>query len=222
MGWIGIFGVCAATVTLYASYETLGVGMATVLHFLYPTFAAVLSLLFCKQKISLQRMVALVLSVVGLLFFLQGTQSGSLVGIVLAVMSAVAYAVYLVGMEGCRIAFLPTCTVTFYFAIFSTCTIGIYGTITEQLQLLLPLPLLAMCLVISFGTSFGAVVLLQIGVRNLNASTAALLCLFEPVSSLVFGMLFLHEAISRQQWVGSGIILLALLVGMRKTQQKTS
>lgn len=214
--WIGVLGVALTTITLYGSYAYLGVGTATVLHFLYPAVTALICWLVFRDKIGRNRKIGLALSCAGLVFFLQGDVSAF--GIFLAVASAVAYAVYLVGMEKARIAFLPVCVVTFYLA--ATCAIflGIYGGLSGQLQLAMPLPQLAMCFVISFCTSFGGTLLLQLGVRYLSAGTTALLCLIEPVSSVLFGMVILHEHVSTTQWIGSAIIVGALVVGTGKAK----
>lgn len=214
MFWIGVFGACAATLTLYSSYPFMGVGTATVIHFLYPAFAALLAWAWCKTRVTKQRWIALGLSCAGLAFFMQGDVS--VIGITLAVVSAVTYAFYMVGMEKLRIALLPTCVVAFYFAVLSTGAMFAYGAVTNQLTLAMPLPMLLLCVVIAACTSFGGVVLLQIGIRNLDAGTAALLCLFEPISSMIFGMIFLHESMSITQWLGSAVIFGALLVGMKK------
>ncbi len=207
---ISIFGVSLATLTLYSSYNYIGVGTATVLHFLFPIFAVALSIIFIREKIFASRIIALVCSLIGLLFFLQG--SADMTGIILAVVSAVAYAIYLVGMQKTGISKLESRTVAFYFALFGSISMGAYGTVTNELQIIIPFEALALCLVISFLTSFGAVILLQIGVRELNATTASLLCLFEPISGVIFGIVFLSEVVTTNQWIGSAIIILALLI----------
>lgn len=43
---VGIFGSGLAILTLYSSYSYISVGSATVLHFLYPMFVSLLSLVF--------------------------------------------------------------------------------------------------------------------------------------------------------------------------------
>ena len=60
---------------------------------------------------------------------------------------------------------------------------------------------------VAVGSSFLAVLLLQIGVRYLSATTAAVFSLFEPVSCAIAGAVWLSESFTLQKLLGSVIIL---------------
>ena len=55
--------------------------------------------------------------------------------------------------------------------------------------------------------AFVAIALLQIGIKYLNATMAAMLSLFEPVTSNIIGVLFMGEDMTIKKVIGSIIIL---------------
>lgn len=60
---------------------------------------------------------------------------------------------------------------------------------------------------VAVGSSFLAVILLQIGVRYLSATTAAVFSLFEPVSCSIAGAIWLSESFTLRKLLGSVVIL---------------
>ncbi len=218
---ISLVGPFGATLTLYASYKYIGVGTATVLHFLYPALAALFGFLFFKEKINKNKKIGLGLSCVGLLFFIQLDGGNAQLGFTYAVASAVTFAIYVIAIERSGFANMPTSVLVFYLGIFTSTAMLINGFFTDQLtfHLFTPYTLFLSCL-IGFLTSFVATALLQIGIRHLSAVLASIICLLEPISGLISGQLFLRENISLLEWIGSAIIIGALLISIKPEKTK--
>ena len=66
-------------------------------------------------------------------------------------------------------------------------------------------------LLFSLLTSVAALGLLQLGIRLLGAADAAILCMFEPLTSFLAGVLLLGEELSLLKAAGSVLILGAVL-----------
>ena len=66
-------------------------------------------------------------------------------------------------------------------------------------------------LLFSLLTSGAALGLLQLGIRLLGAADAAILCMFEPLTAFVAGVLLLGEELSLLKAAGSVLILGAVL-----------
>ena len=66
-------------------------------------------------------------------------------------------------------------------------------------------------LLFSLFTSVAALGLLQLGIRLLGAADAAILCMFEPLTSFIAGVLLLNEELSLLKAAGSVLILGAVL-----------
>ncbi len=213
--WIGFFGAFLTTLLLYTSYSYIGIGTATMLSYLYPVFAVLFAFIVFKEKIEKKQIASLAVACFGLIFFVQSGEQTTYSGVVLALASAVTYGIYIVAIEKFEITKLPMNVVSFYLAVNASICVFIFGIATNQLTLNLTSYQLFLCTIVSFGTSFGAVVLLQLGVRYLNAISVSLICLVEPVLSLVFGQLFLGQIVSMQQVIGSLIILIGLCCNIK-------
>ena len=78
------------------------------------------------------------------------------------------------------------------------------------------LPPLAMLytFIISICTSFFAFALLQLGIRELGATTAAIFCLLEPITSVISGWLLLEEKMTVIKACGCFLVLGAVAAAL--------
>lgn len=206
---VGVGGIGLTTLLLYSSYEYIGISTATTLHFMYPVFVALLCRIFYKEKLSRTKTGVLIVASFGVIFFLEREGMGAMayIGILLAVISGLTYAYYMMAMEKKGLTRLNPLKVSFYMAIAISCAMLLYHIPTKQLHFVLSPKALLLIFVIAVCTSFIAVAFLQIGIQNLSATTAAIFSLFEPVTSNLAGILFLGEKMSLAKTVGIIIIL---------------
>lgn len=209
---IGTVGCGMTTLMLYKSYEYVGIGTATTLHFLYPVFVALICFLIYKEKLSVQKLAALILAVTGIFFFADKNQTSGWIGLILAVASGLTYSFYMIGIEKKGLKDIDPYKVSFYIALSVSCALLIYNIPTHSIIFTLPPKAMLYTLIISFCTSFLAVVLLQSGIKYLGASTAAILCLFEPVAGMISGALFLNEQITVSKSIGCILIITAVVI----------
>ena len=92
MGAIGYVGqsFCFLTATQYAS-----AGLVALLLYLYPTFVAILSVIFLKEKLTRIKVIALALATTGVALIVD-PQGGRWLGILLAIGAAAIYSVYII------------------------------------------------------------------------------------------------------------------------------
>lgn len=199
----------STTVILYDSYQYVGIGVATTLHFLYPVFVALICRVFFREKLGRVKTIALIAATAGVLCFMGNLQNAGLTGIILASASGLTYAVYMSGMDKFGLKEEDPFKIAFYMALMGSILMLIYNIPTGQIVFALPPTALLYTLIISLCTSFLGVMLLQIGIKYLSATTAAIFCLFEPVASSICGVLFLGEGFSVMKIIGSIVILAA-------------
>lgn len=212
---IGCLGRGVTTLMLYSSYEYIGIGTATTLHFLYPVFVALICFVFYKDKMDLQKTIALAIAAGGVLFFLEkGGIAEGWPGLLLAGGSGLTYAFYMVGLEKRGLSELDPFYVSFYMAIAVSIGMLLYNIPAKQIVFALPPKAFWLTLAIAVCTSLLAVVFLQIGIKHLNATIASIFCLFEPIACSVAGILFLQEKMTVYKLLGSGLILAAVLIIM--------
>lgn len=222
-----IGGGLRATTTfmLYASYTYIGIGTATTLHFLYPLFTALLCLLLFHQRMGLRKCIALALAIAGVGCFagFSGSSGGGslrsmLPGLILAVASSMTYSGYMTGMEHTELKEMNPTKVSCYMGLSNALIILLLNLPLRQINFFLPPKAMAYTFIISICTSFFAFALLQLGIRELGASTAAIFCLLEPITSVLSGWLLLGEAMTPVKACGCLLVLGAVAAAMGDTK----
>ena len=90
-----------SSLTLFMGYTYVGAGIASTILFVYPIFVAMIMALFFKEKISLKTVVSIVLMVAGIILFYKGDDGKGVnfVGILVVLVSAASYAVYMICLK---------------------------------------------------------------------------------------------------------------------------
>ena len=145
-----------------------------------------------------------------------------MLGLLLAAGSGLTYAFYMVQLEKTRLSHQNAYKISFYLAIFILLETLVYHLLFSSIQFILPWNAYGLILLLSLVSSFLAVVLLQKGIQYLGSSTASLFCLFEPVTSVVCGALFLKEALTPAKIIGCCIIFTALIIMSREQHTAAS
>lgn len=223
---IGVFGPSATTLLLYASYESIPIGVATVMHFLFPVVVTVTSVILFKASLNRSLVISVGLGVIGLSFFLTRTDALEWTGLLLALLSSFSYAVYMLGVERSTLKDLHFLKLSFYFCIVSVFVSGIVGSIQGTLTFNMTLEALIYSLLVSILVSVGAISFFQLGILLIGAPTTAILSTLEPVTGILCGMLFLNEHLSWGMAFGSLLIVagvvIATLAKIRETSKNTT
>lgn len=209
---VGILGRASTTLMLYSSYDYVGIGTATTLHFLYPVFVALICKVFYREKLGLAKVVALVMASIGTGFFLDTNSSAGMIGVALAVASGITYSFYMVGTDKKGLKDMNPSKLSFYMALFISLTMLLYNVPTRQIVFKLSPAAFALTFMVAICTSLFAVVLLQLGIKSLGSTTAAIFCMFEPIASVVSGWLFLGESLSMSKLMGCIAIITAVTI----------
>lgn len=210
---LAISAICGSgltTILLFQSYSYIDTGSATGLHFLYPLFVALSARLFFKEPLGKRKMFALLLACSAMLLFLWDGNAYGFLGYGLAIASAITYAFYMIYSEKKHLTYMKPFQLSFYLALFTALQTFILHLFKPQLQFSLPLSAYGMILLLALCSAIFAVILLQIGIRELSSSTAALFCLLEPITSLIVGILFLQESLSPNKLIAAFLIIASL------------
>lgn len=207
-----ILGSALTTLLLYSSYSYIGVGTSTVIHFLYPFLVCICNSLFFKEKFTLRKTLCLVVCLVGMLMFLKPGDQNNLIGIIMALTSSITYAFYMVYIDKRRIALrLHPFVFTFYLCICISIFLVIFNLFQPFILVALPIEAYALMLLVAVGTAILASIFLNIGIGIIGSSDSSIYSLFEPLSSVVFGILLLNESAEILKIIGSILILGAIV-----------
>ena len=99
---LGGIGNAVTTLMLFIAFSLIDVGVATTIHFIYPVFVTIGCVLFYKERLGLQKFIALLIATAGIACFFLGVDmsagfsGGTFLGLFLAVASGVTYAFYII------------------------------------------------------------------------------------------------------------------------------
>lgn len=210
-----IFGSGLTIIILNESYNYVDTGIATSLHFLYPLFVAILCCFFYGEKIKKKQIISLSFALVGIICFMS-KGNGSLFGYFLAIASGLTYAYYLVKMDKSGLVKMNALKLSFYLALFTTIEIFTMNLYMQDVVFKMDVLSYALLLVLALSSSFLATVLLQKGVLLLGSTKASFICLLEPVTSMIVGILWLNEAFTFNKGLGGLAIIVSLIIFLKE------
>lgn len=210
-----IFGSGLTIIILNESYNYVDTGIATSLHFLYPLFVAILCCFFYGEKIKKKQILSLSFALVGIICFMS-KGNGSLFGYFLAIASGLTYAFYLVKMDKSGLVKMNALKLSFYLALFTTIEIFTMNLFMQDVVFKMDVLSYVLLLVLALSSSFLATVLLQKGVLLLGSTRASFICLLEPVTSMIVGILWLNEALTFNKGLGGLAIIVSLIIFLKE------
>lgn len=219
---VGIFGATLTNVALYSSYNYISVGMATTLHFIYPVLVTLGCTIFFHEKMTKWKLIALLLSTIGVVLL---ADKGSLVkplGLIFGLSSGIFYSFYMICLGKTLLRKMHYFKVTFYICIIIATLTGAWGLGTSTLNLQMT-PLAWLCaFLVAMLVSIGALALLQLGIRIVGASQAAILSTLEPITSVLLGVLVLKESFSISKLLACITIILSVILVNISQQTKNT
>jgi drug/metabolite transporter (DMT)-like permease len=206
MGAIGYVGQSFSYLTAikYAS-----VGLVALLLYLYPTFVAILSTLFLREKLTPVKMIALGLATLGAALT-ANPQGGQWTGIFLALSAAAIYSVYIIVGTGVmrQVSAVQSSTVIFASAGM------VYGALTAINGPHWPVTLagwLAVGAVTLIATVIAVVTFLA-GLKRIGPTDASMLSTLEPIVTVLLAVLLFGEVLQPITLLGGAFILAAVLL----------
>ena len=198
---------------LYEAYTQIGVGLSMLLNYCGPIIVMALSPLVFKEKLRLEKCIALALALFGVV--LTGGQAaaggGSVFGVACGLLSAVCYAMMVVfskltreirGLENTTIQLLATfLTAAVYVGLRQG--YDIHPAASDWIPVLL----------LGLVNTGGACYFYFSAIGGLPVQTVAICGYLEPLAAVVLSALLLQERLSPLQLLGGACIILGALLG---------
>ena len=205
----------ASSITYYQSFHFMDAGIASTILFVYPVMVAVIMALFFKERVTAMTVVAIVMSLVGIgLLYKGGTGvSLSVIGIILCVLSSLAYAIYIIVVNQSDIK-MSSFKVTFYAMMVCEITLVLYSFTSPELYLQ-PLPSTrawSFAVWLSIVPTILSLVFMTVAVNHVGATPTAILGALEPLTAVAIGVMVFGETLTARLIVGIIFILLAVIL----------
>lgn len=204
--------VALSSLTLFQSYNYMAAGIASTLLFVYPVMVALIMAFVFKERLSLQTLMCIVLALcgIGMLYRSGEGESLSLTGTVLVFVSALSYAIYIVGINRSALKNVATLKVTFYVLLFGLTLflarifVGEGMCLPERWYLWGNLVALAVFpTAVSFLCTTSAI-------QYIGSTPTAILGALEPVTAVAFGITVFGETLTPREGVGLVLIVTAV------------
>ena len=213
----------SSSIFLFEAYNYIASGLATTLIFLYPVLVAVI-MVFLRVVPSWPVWLSIAATFGGVIIMTQGSGGDSLnpIGIVLSLGSALVYALFIVIINRSKaIAQISYTLLTFY-----SLTVGaivflgkisfseapISAGITTGGDWLNLAGLALLPTIVSTAT-------LAIATRNIGATKASVLGVFEPITAILIGTLMFGEPLTTNILLGIGIAIVAVTFMISATKR---
>jgi len=192
---------------LYEAYRQIGVSIASLAYYCGPVIIMILSPILFNEKLTWQKIVGFLGVLVGMLCVnLQAFNEGKTTwGLFCGIMSAVMYAVMVIfNKKAERITGLEN---SMWQLITSFLTVAVFVIIKQgfsiniELNSILPILILGI-----FNTGIGCYFYFS-SIGNLPVQTVAICGYLEPLSAVVFSVIFLSESIELIQFIGAVLIV---------------
>lgn len=211
--FLGVAGYSLTSTMLFLSYNYISVGMATMIIHSYPAIVTFLSFVFYGEKLSLKKILCLILCILGIFIMVDlGVANYDIKGILLALISAIGYSFYVLGASHKSIKSTNNYVITFYISLVSAISILALGLPTQTISLNIRFYSLVAILLLAFiSTVIGLIAFLQ-GVKIIGPSNASIFGTLEPIVTLVLGILILGEGVDFKTILGSVLIIISMII----------
>lgn len=210
-----ILGIMFAlsSVLLFEAYHYMDVGLASTLLFVEPVFIALIMWLGFHERISRWTIISIAICICGILCLCNPGEGAYVtdLGIMLVILSSLAYAVYMVAINKSRIGRLPGVTITFYSLLFGMIVFAVQTHGFTQVRPVPPGWLSWACVIgISVFPTIVSLLTVAISIQYIGSVPVAILGALEPLTGVLFGVLLFGEILTLKAIAGIVLILCAV------------
>lgn len=219
--------VCGLTgIMLYAVLQNIAMqwtsaSSATLIIASYPIITLLMESLIYKTKLSLMKIVAILIAICGVVILsyvkTESRISGELLGILLLMAAGVFWAVYNFMMKRVVNQY-PPITLLFYITLFGTIfllPLSLFERTAWQTPTLLSF---SMMLFLGVFCSVIAYLLYNRGLKTMAPSTITSMLNLMPIIGVFFSWILLGEQVTLRKIVGGAIVILGVMLSVRKSK----
>ena len=212
---LGIVGYYLASLFDFQGLKYVSASIERLILFIYPTFVVILNKILFKNEMTKAQILALVITYAGILiayrFDISLQSENGTRGTILILLSAVCYAIYLIGSER-MIPKFGTVNYTSWAMIISTIASLLHFYMLSPIDLLnLPTPVYFLAIIMAIFSTIIPSFLISEGIRIIGSSKASIVGTIGPVSTIVLAHIFLNESLNLYQYLGTFIVIAELL-----------
>lgn len=202
-----------SSLTLYLSYPLIGAAIASTLLFVYPILVAIIMAVFFRERASRSTLLCMLTALAGIALLYRGDDGVTLngQGLLLVLLSALSYAIYLVAVNSQKLREIPTLKLTLY-VIFFGLFLFAFKFQPASLHILSQNWLLwgaAFCMAL-FPTAF-SLLCTSAAIQRVGSTPVAILGAVEPVTAVAIAVTLFNEPLTLRLAVGMLLVIVAVM-----------
>lgn len=221
--WVVFFGFIGYYLASYFDFQGLQyikAGLERIVLFIYPTLVLVLSRLVFKTKISRIQLIAMLCTYVGVIVAfseeLNLNTTDLLLGVGLVFLSALTYAMYLVG-SGWLIPKFGVMRFTCYAMLVSTICVFLHYWFSREIDVLhYPKEIYFLSASMALFSTVIPSFLVSQAIKMIGSSNFAIIGSIGPISTIVLANIYLDESFSSLQILGTIIVISGVFLLSKK------
>ncbi len=206
----GAFGISVFSLCYFRAIHILGgASVPSLLLNTAPVFVLIIAAIFFKEKITLKKVIALVLALLGVACVSGVFDSNSGVsfeGVIFGVLSGLGYALYSVFTKSLSKKY-DALVINFYSFLFAMFIVVPASNLFNNFGLLATwqgagyaLGLVILCTILPF-------ILYSTGLKNLSVGTVSVMAMLDPITATVIGLAFMGEGVTEFKILGIVLVL---------------
>ncbi|MDO8685844.1 MAG: DMT family transporter [Clostridiales bacterium] len=214
-------GICfTAQASLFLNaVRFISPSLAELLLYTSPMFVSILSFAVFRERLRLKSILGMIVSFSGLVVITSASAGSiNLSGMMLASIAAVVYSVYIVFGNYVVKQQMPIITSAFI-TLFAAFGILVTGLLSNDINFdFNPMALFPVAGIALFSTIIAIYAFFK-GLEYLGATRSSILGMLEPIFTILFAYIMLHDVLTLYQFIGGGIVLggAALVVLFQRT-----
>ena len=213
-----------SSLTLYLSFRRMPAGIASTILFTYPVMTAAIMAIFFRERITLSTVSSIALALVGVLLLYWGDTEGtlSLTGVILVLVSALTYALYIIVVDKSPLQ-MSSFKINFYVLFYCALGMVVYSLLSGE-PLTLPHNFTSWFYVgwLAIVPAIMALVLMVYAAKWVGSTTTAILGALEPLTAVLIGIFVFGEKFTLTLAIGIVLILAAVTIIVVKPKKQTT
>ena len=208
---LAVLGILMAfsSLALYLSYAYIGAAIASTLLFVYPILVTLIMALFYHERVSRLTVVCILLATAGIGLLYRGDDGAVLspMGLLLVLLSALSYAVYLVAVNRGQMKEIPTLKLTLYVIAFGLLLfafrfrMGTFAILSANPWLWASAFSMAL-----FPTAI-SLICTSAAIHKIGSTPVAILGAMEPVTAVAIAILVFNEVLTPRLAIGMLLVV---------------
>jgi len=222
--WLGFTGYIVSNASGFIGTQLSSAHMGALVSSSSPVFALLLAYFLIKEQLTLKKIISVVIASFGLVLvigFEVGVGKGHLLGNLLLILGAIAWALYSVDVKkiGSKYSALTITTFATGVALIMMTPAMLFDIEKKDFDQLKEFPVLLGILYLGVFATAAAFFLWNKGMESMEAGIGSMFYFFAPIIGGLFGWFFLKEAISPSFLAGGILIFIGTLILFLKKPQ---